>query len=117
MATAPAMAKSYFGRLTDRYRDAYRVAEGTVRFGNLVKRASPVLAGGAFVLISLVGVVKSDYSDILGGLFFGVILLVVSYLSGMTWAMLGQFMRAMLDIAVNTSPHLQDSEKASIMML
>lgn len=116
MATVPAMAKSNFGRLADRYRDAYRVVAGTVRFGDLVKRGSPIVAGAAFVLISLVGVVKSEYSDILGGLFFGVIILVVGYLSGTCWAMLGQFMRAILDIAVNTSPHLQDSEKVSIML-
>jgi hypothetical protein len=116
MATVPAMAKSNFGRLADRYSDAYRVAAGTVRFGNLVKRGSLILAGAAFIVISLVGVVKSEYSDIFGGLFFGMIILVVGYCGGMLWAMLGQFMRAMLDIAVNTSPHLQDSEKVSMML-
>jgi hypothetical protein len=116
MGTAPAMAKSNFGGLADRYRDAYRVAAGTVRFGNLVKRASLFLAGAAFALISLIGVVKSEYSDILGGLLFGGIILIVGYFSGMFWAVLGQFVRAMLDIAVNTSPHLQDSEKLSMML-
>lgn len=117
MGTASAMGKSYLARFADRYKDAYSVAAGTVRFGNLVKKGSLVLSGAAFVIISVVGVVKSEYEDILGGLFFGVIILVVGYFSGMFWAMAGQFMRAMLDIAVNTSPHLQDSEKASIMTL
>jgi len=116
MGSAPAMPKSNFGRLSDRYRDAYSIAAGTVRFGNLLKRASLILAGAVFALFVLVGIVKSEYSDIFGGLFVGVTILVVGYFSGMLWAVLGQFMKAMLDIAVNTSPHLPDSEKLSMML-
>jgi hypothetical protein len=37
----------------------------------------------------------------------------LGYISGTLIAAQGRFMSAMLDTAVNTSPHLQDSEKAS----
>jgi hypothetical protein len=48
---------------------------------------------------------------------FGGFALIFGYISGTLLAAQGQFMSAMLDPAVNTSPHPQDSEKASIMSL
>jgi hypothetical protein len=109
---ASATARSSFGRLTDRYRDAYGVAAGTVRFGNIVKWAGSVL-GGIMLLISLFN----------GGFMFLIGVLVAlsvaasGYVAGVFMCAQGQLMSALLDVAVNTSPHLQDSEKASVMML
>jgi hypothetical protein len=54
---------------------------------------------------------------LLCGLFVGAVLLVTGYVSGTFLAAQGQFISALLDTAVNTSPHLQDLEKASILML
>ena len=48
---------------------------------------------------------------------FGGFALIFGYISGTLIAAQGQFMSAMLDTALNTSPHLQDSDKASIMSL
>ncbi|MGA8734475.1 MAG: hypothetical protein WB558_11195 [Terriglobales bacterium] len=58
-----------------------------------------------------------NWSYLLCGLFVGAVLLAAGYISGTFLATQGQFMSALLDTAVNTSPHLQDLEKASIMTL
>lgn len=63
MATAPTMAKSNFGRLAGRYRDAYGVAAGTAGasvpvvgqiFGRggdgLVRRRTPALKAGNYLI-------------------------------------------------------------------
>lgn len=120
MGTAPTMAKSNFGRLAGRYRDAYGVAAGTVRFGNLVKRGSLILAGVVGIAAALVS--RNDWRgiswfELVFGVFVAVVTGAMGYIIGTFLAAQGQFMSAMLDTAVNTSPHLQDSEKASIMAL
>jgi hypothetical protein len=123
MATAPTMAKSNFGRLADRYRDAYGVAAGTVRLGNLVKLGSLFLAGAVGIAAACVcrnnGLYESaiNWLVLLSGVFVAVVTGAMGYIIGTFLAAQGQFMSAMLDTAINTSPHLQDSEKASIMML
>lgn len=123
MATAPTMAKSNFGRLAGRYRDAYGVAAGTVRFGNLVKRGSLFLAGAVGIAAAFVSRDSNGYGswinwfELLSGLFVAVVTGAMGYIIATFLAAQGQFMSAMLDTAINTSPHLQDSEKASIMTL
>jgi hypothetical protein len=113
MGTAPAMAKSYFGRLADRYRDAYGVAASLVSLGNTVKRCSFLLAGGVIVI----SLVSMSLYVLVAALFAAAFIGAVTYAFGRFLAAQGQFMSAMLDTAVNTSPHLQESEKASIMGL
>ena len=123
MGTAPAVGKSYFGRLTGRYRDGYSVAMGTVRFGKLVRLGSLILGGtisiaaARFLCDGYDGEFYFRWFRLLAGIFVGVFAGAVGYISGTFLIAQGQFMSALLDIAVNTSPHLQDSEKASIMML
>jgi hypothetical protein len=117
MGIAAGVAKSRPGGLLDRYRDAYGVAAGTVKFGNMVKQLS-IIVGGAIGVLSLVGgILSSSFFALVVGVLFGGFVLIFGYISGTLIAAQGQFMSAMLDTAVNTSPHLQDSEKASIMSL
>lgn len=124
MGAATATARGYFGRLAGRYKNAYEVAAATIRLGNLVKEGALVLA----VAVTLGGVVVSvpndsihpapvNWSYLLCGLLVGAVLLAAGYTSGTFLAAQGQFMSALLDTAVNTSPHLQDLEKASILTL
>ncbi|MGA7927021.1 MAG: hypothetical protein WCA20_13650 [Candidatus Sulfotelmatobacter sp.] len=119
-----ATARGYFGRLADRYKNAYGIAAATIRLGNLVKQGALALAGA----VTLGGVVVSvpsnpiqyapvNWFHLLCGLFVGVVILAAGYISGAFLVAQGQFMSALLDTAVNTSPHLQDLEKASIMTL
>jgi hypothetical protein len=124
MGSATALGKSWFAPLSRRYRDAYGMAAGTVSFGNLVKRGSFVLAGLVSFAALYVNVRHYEYSGyhlnwsgFLLGQFVAAVTLASGYISGTFIAAQGQFMSAMLDTAVNTSPHLQDSEKASIMGL
>jgi hypothetical protein len=124
MGAATATARGYFGRLAGRYKNAYDVAAATIRLGNLVKQGALALAG-AVTLGAVVVSVPSDpihYAPVnwfylLCGLFVGAVLLATGYISGTFLAAQGQFMSALLDTAVNTSPHLQDLEKASILTL
>ena len=123
MGAATGVAKSCFSPLSSRYRDAYSVAAGTVRFGKLVKLYSLILAGVVTVATLYYSVSYFQYIgfycswfSLLPGLFVAVITVAIGYISGTFIAAQGQFMSAVLDTAVNTSPHLQDSEKASIMM-
>lgn len=125
MSAATATAKSYFGRLSDRYRDAYVIAAGTVRFGNWVKIGGLIL-GGLIALITLYasisygtysGRVYVRWYELGMGFFMAVVVVASAYISGTFLAAQGQFMNALLDIAVNTSPHLQNPEKAAIMTL
>ena len=124
MGTATATARGYFGRLADRYKNAYGIAAATTRLGNLVKQGAVALAGA----VSLVGVVVSipsnpiqhlpvNWFHLLCSLFVGAVILAAGYISGASLAAQGQLMSALLDTAVNTSPHLQDLEKASIITL
>ena len=125
MGTAPAPAKSYFGRLSDRYRDAYTIAAGTVRFANWVKTGGLILGGlialvtvyGSFTYLTYSGGFHIRWYQLGIGLFMALVVVASAYISGTFLAAQGQFMSALLDIAVNTSPHLQNQEKAAIMTL
>jgi len=122
MSAATGTARSYFGRLSDRYRDAYAIAAGTVRFANWVKKGALALGGliAGIAVYNGIGYYESFYFNwyALGiGLFMAIAVVASGYISGTFLAAQGQFMSALLDIAVNTSPHLQNQEKASIMTL
>ncbi len=115
--TAASLTKPAFGTMVMQL-------VATIRLGNLVKQGALALAG-AVTLGALVVSVPSDpihyapvnWFHLLCGLFVGAVLLATGYISGTFLAAQGQFMSALLDTAVNTSPHLQDLEKASIMTL
>ncbi|MGA7293240.1 MAG: hypothetical protein WBW53_01335 [Terriglobales bacterium] len=124
MGAATATARGYFGRLAGRYKNAYDMAAATIRLGNLLKQGALALAV-AVILGGMVVSLPSDpirpapvnWSYLLCGLLVGAVLLAAGYISGTFLAAQGQFMSALLDTAVNTSPHLQDLEKASILTL
>jgi hypothetical protein len=122
MGVATATARVYFGHLTERYKNAYSIAAATVRLGNLVKQGALALAGAMILGGVIVSVPSNPIQDgsfnwlyLLGGLSIGAVTLAAGYISGALLAAQGQCMSALLDTAVNTSPHLQDLEKASIL--
>jgi hypothetical protein len=124
MGAATATARGYFGGLANRYKNAYGTAAANIRLGNLVKQWSLVF-GSAVILGGFVVSVPSNplhygsfnWLYLLWGLFAGVIIVAAGYICGTFLVAQGQFTSALLDTAVNTSPHLQDSEKASIITL
>jgi len=86
-----------------RYQDAYRIAEGAITLGKIVKVVSLILG----CLILLIGMIGSSgfggASVFLGSLIFAVIVAGGGFISGVFIAAQGQMIRATLDIAVNTT--------------
>jgi ABC-type multidrug transport system fused ATPase/permease subunit len=121
-----------FDALNARYKDAYKAARFIVGLGRFIKGIalfSAIVVGviAAVLLLAVIGAA----SDQRGG---GAALIVGSFgsfavaLGGIVWALIayvigvfvsaaGQIQRATLDTAVNSSPHLTNGEKASIMSL
>ena len=124
METAAAMAKSSVGTLSNRYRDAYNVSTRIVRLGNFVKRASLILPGAGAAIevwrlsLHYEGWLADHWKDDFLLLLIGAAMVsAIGYGCGMLVSAHGQLMSAILDTAVNTSPHLQQSEKAAVMAL
>ena len=124
MAAATASARGYFGPLADRYKNAYDEAAATIKLGKLIKQGALALPV-AVTVGSLVVSVPSDpiqyapfnWFYLLCGVSVGLFTLAAGYIGGAFLVVQGQLMSALLDTAVNTSPHLQDLEKASILTL
>ncbi len=107
------------GKLSNRYADAYRVAEALVKLGMAIKIIGYIIAGG----LVLVAINKSNgiagfngdlfIGEVVGALIPGAIL----YFMGVQVSAQGQVLRASLDCAVNTSPLLTNSDRIGIMGL
>ncbi len=115
------MASELFSRLKSRYKDAYNVAQVIVGVGTAFKVLG-ILLGLAIVVTSLAGGSASGSRDAAGisliaGIFLGAIVAGLFYVIGTIVSSQGQILRATLDSAVNTSPHIEASEKAEIMSL
>jgi hypothetical protein len=99
--------------LGERYQDGYRVAGFMVLMGSITKIAS--LAIGAVILIVALtaGKVGGDL-----GVGVGIISAVLTALTGFAMGVLisaqGQIMQSMIDTAVNTSPLIDNTEKAHL---
>ncbi len=117
-----------------RYRDAYRVADATVSFGNGIKGVGVVLA----LLIGLGTLFTSGYFSsnqstwgsggllsafgagsmlLIPGMMFAGFVGLLFYLLGVLVAAQGQTLLASLDGAVNSSPFLTNGQRADIMCL
>jgi hypothetical protein len=97
-----------------RYTDAYRVASALIAFGTTVK----VIGAAVAVIIVLAGIASSDSlgsHGLIGGLLIACIIGLIFWIAGVLVTALGQFLRASVDTAVNTSPFLSDAEKAKMM--
>jgi hypothetical protein len=86
-----------------RYQDAYRIAEGAIALGKIVKIVAVIL-GGLILMVGMVG--STGFGGVgvfLGSLIFAVMMAGGGYVAGVFIAAQGQMIRATLDIAVNTS--------------
>ena len=103
-----------------RYRDAYRVAAATVTIGQALKVIAICLAGlcviGAVAGVSqsLANLSSFNGGPVLMGLLAAVAVGVPFYALGILISALGQILRAVLDIAVHTSPFLDKDQMAQI---
>jgi hypothetical protein len=98
-------------RVQERYTDAYRVARALHWFGQIIKIAGFLVA--VFIFIDRAESLKSPGAGLTAGVVVGAIL----FISGIIVAAQGQMLKAVIDTAVNSSPFLDDSQRASIMSL
>jgi hypothetical protein len=98
------------GPLAQRYRDAYQSARIIISAGNGTKIIGPILAG-IFAIVSL----KEEGYLLFGGLGFALALGTSLYIAGIMISAQGQLLQANIDSAVNTSPLLDNEQKAKIL--
>jgi hypothetical protein len=113
LATSRPMPPSLVGgNIMDRYADAYRVSATLVGLGNTVKIGGLVIAG----LIFLMGIRGGGFGTI-AALPFAVVIGGGGFVAGTLLAAVGQIHRATLDGAVNTSPFMDDAQRAQVMSI
>lgn len=115
--------------LQKRYLDAYRIARVVNSAGQTIKVLGFCTAGAlGFLGLVLAGFIVSTIRPSQGGepLLFAIIIIfgfLACLIAGVAWILgvivsaQGQILRAQLDSAVNSSPFLNESEKAMIMSL
>lgn len=106
--------------VSSRYRDAYRVAAATAAVGGTLKVLA-FCAGGLALILPMMGVSSAiggggavNGAGLLLGLVAGLAVGVPLYALGILVSAQGQVLKATLDTAVNTSPHLDNDQKARI---
>lgn len=109
-ALAQALANS---PVVNRYRDAFRVGAALVGLGDGIKAAGAIL-GGIIVVVSFS---EASGAFLAAGIFLGVTMGALFWVSGVMVAAQGQILRATLDTAVAASRFLTDTERAGAMGL
>jgi alpha/beta superfamily hydrolase len=94
-----------------RYVDAYRVASTMAGFGNTIKLAGFIF--GAWIFFWAVGSLESPGLGAVAAFVIGAIFVVI----GIIVDAQGQMLKAALDTAVNSSPFLNNGQKAAAMSL
>jgi hypothetical protein len=112
VGTVQSATLNVFPQLEVRYSDGYKAAKAIVGFGNLVKTIGAV----AGVIIALVALSMSG-TLFIGGVLFGGLVWLGLFVSGIVICAQGQLLLATLDSAVNNSPFMDNSQRASIMSL
>lgn len=98
--------------LAHRYRDAYSVARVIVGAGNGVKTVG-VIVGILFALASFAAKGSFVFLGLMAALAAGVLF----YVAGVVISAQGQLLQATLDTAVNSSPLLDNEQKAQILAI
>ena len=106
---APARKKA-----SDRYTDAYVVANAIIATGKIVKVIGVVLAV-AGALVAIVGYSSNPIPFWIFPLLLGFVVGLGLWIAGVFITAQGQLLRALLDTAVNTSPLFSNSDKERIM--
>ena len=115
--TAESMSAMRGVSLSTRYAEAYARANAQARIGALIKTASFVV-GGLIVAVSVIsGLGIGEFTVVLIGALAGLLVGVIVYAFGSMIIANGQILKATLDTAVNTSPMLNNDDRAIIMSL
>ena len=101
--------------LATRYQDAYRQARVLMGAGGIVKTLAVLLGLQVGIGLTLWGGWASElWLSLLIGVFVGSVVATLVYPVGVLISALGQILMATLDGAVNSSPLLDDGQKASV---
>lgn len=124
----PASQRSRDNPLVKRYVDLYRVARLLITTAAVVKVIAGVVGVGIFLVWLLLSSGAAAFSDspsgtgpgfvfvgLLGGAFFGGVAGGFIFLCGIFIAAQGQLLLAQADIAINTSPFLDQEERRQAM--
>lgn len=107
-------------RMTERYKDAYRLGRAIVGVGAVIKFLGALLAaiivGGALYANSAVRT-ETGLAILIVGIAFAGFVGILLYLLGVIVSAQGQILKAVLDTGINTSPFLTDDHRAEIMSL
>jgi hypothetical protein len=94
-----------------RYIDAYRVAGTVNAFGQAIKIAGLIF--GAVIFVNIAESMRSPGTALIAGAVIGGIFFVI----GIIVSAQGQMLKAVVDTAVNSSPFLDDNQRAATMSL
>jgi hypothetical protein len=110
----------YAAKVMKRYNDAYLVARATSGIGGTIKVLGWVFGG----IVALLGFANAKHGygppDPLfqfGGIVLGLVIALPLWVLGILIAAQGEILKADLDDAVNTSPFLDNDQRASVMSL
>jgi hypothetical protein len=121
--TPPNASAGIIQSLSSRYKDGYTAAHAVVTCGKIIKSIAEIL----FVVILFIGLFVAWYAFLeKGGLVAGglvafiaaalaCLISVPTYICGILVSSQGQIQLATLDVAVNSSRHLNDGEVADIL--
>jgi hypothetical protein len=115
MATAALAPTEMRDGLWNRYKDAYAVAAGVIRFGKLVQKVA--LIAGACILFLFLCVSLSSPFLMIPGILGAAMVGLGGWVSGMMLMAQGQIIQSVIDTAVNTSPLLDNPAKAQFLSI
>ena len=113
MASAALAPTEMRDGLWKRYKDAYAVAAGVIRFGRLVRKVSIIVG----VLILFVFLVSGSWFMLIPGVLGAAMVGLGGWVSGMILMAQGQIIQSVIDTAVNTSPLLDNPAKAQFLSI
>ena len=107
---------------SERYQQLYRVAEETVGFGKTVRLGGVVVAGVLVVAASVAyQVVRAAHAGFPSTALWLIACAIVAVLVSHIWERLfviqGHLLRASVDLALNSSPFLSNTQRAEVMSL
>ncbi|MFM9903514.1 MAG: hypothetical protein ACKVQJ_02955 [Pyrinomonadaceae bacterium] len=120
------MSDNLFSRLITRYRSGYNASGYIIALGAIIKVIG-LIVGIVTALYSLViGIALSDGSSvgrtisatiIFIGVLGGILNALLAFAIGTVFSAFGEMLKAVIDSAVNTSPHINNEEKIEVMSL
>lgn len=99
--------------LTTRYRDGYRVAKYLTLLGRISKIVAYILSGLTLIIVTIASLATVGPFGFFLGLLIGGYVFFTFFVMGVIISASGQWLLSTLDIAVNTSPFMDNDQKVA----